>query len=343
MLDLLSRYYFTERYGINRYTAIRYAKSIARRIGYDRRTLFRDLASIPAQERENRTKTLQFYSAVDNIGNYTPVLGIQALMESNYDTWNIHDEKIDYDFINANYDRVIIGGAGLLNKCFTPFWKQFRSECELPYIVWGVGGCFPYDEKNPCVPVSVARPLLQQADLLNLRDYITADFYGVPDADISACPTIAYLDRRVQSSNSDDTILYSSHTGLVSDEEQKLIYRKVDKSSYPFRYTDNIQSALWGLEDIIDRMYIPCRLVLTTRLHGAIIAYGLNIPYIALSRDKKVKSFNRIYGNGLCTESVDDIEELLNCEVEVNHGLYKNNLKKVHDFGARVEEWINTD
>ena len=109
----------------------------SRFVGADRRVRFRDLARIPHERRQAATKILNFYSAVGNIGNYLPVLGIRKMLGCEPDTWNMHDRTIDFEFINRQYRCVVIGGAGLLDKGFEPFWSTFSRDCRLPTIIWG--------------------------------------------------------------------------------------------------------------------------------------------------------------------------------------------------------------
>ena len=42
-----------------------------------------------------KSKTLQFYSANRNIGNYLPVLAIHQMLGEQLDVWNIHKTPID--------------------------------------------------------------------------------------------------------------------------------------------------------------------------------------------------------------------------------------------------------
>ena len=90
----------------------------------DRRCRFHDLAQLPPDRRRARHRILQFYSSVDNIGNYLPVLGIHRLLGTRTDVWCMHDRDIDFDFINSQYRGVIVGGAGLLHQCFEPCWQR---------------------------------------------------------------------------------------------------------------------------------------------------------------------------------------------------------------------------
>lgn len=314
----------------------RFRRRIAHHVGVDRRTDFYDLADLGPERRSARTGVVQFYSGVPNIGNYLPVLGIQEMLGTETDLWDVHDEEIDWTFVNQNYSWVIIGGAGLLTSAFEPFWEQFAMNCRLPFVIWGVGACFPDAEDDPGVSPSTARPVLEKAELVNLRDDITAEYYGFESAHVSPCPTVVYLENwKLRKQRGRPAVLYSSHTELVDDEEQEALYEVLKASPHSFAYTDNIERRLEGLEEIVD-CYAQSSLVVTTRLHGAIIAYALQKPYIAVPRDDKVRAFQHLYGNGVVAESIADVRKLLNGSPEIQIGPVERD--SVYRFGRHVEE-----
>ena len=194
---------------------------LARSVDYDQRFHFRDLAFIDPNQRTARSPVVQFYSSVHNIGNYLPVMGIQKMLGFPTDTWHANKSLIDFDFINQHYELAIIGGAGLLHGAYEGFWDVVHEKCEIPIVVWGVGGCYPDDDDSPAVPPSVASPVLQNAAWVNLRDTYTADFYDVPKATISACPTVVYLDDSwAKDAKRSKNLLLSTHTGLVDSREK---------------------------------------------------------------------------------------------------------------------------
>ncbi len=305
---------------------------------FDRRCSFYDLAAIPKDRWSSRSKIIQFYSAVPNIGNFLPVLGIQKMIDHETDTWNIHDKDIDYDFINKNYEFAIIGGAGLLNSTFNYFWKRFSEECTIPYIIWGVGCCFPDYNPARVVNKEIATPVFEEAELINLRDDISADYYNLSDVSITPCPTLAYLQEK-EFDFSSRHILYSHHIRLVNKDEQREIYNLLKKQQEKLLFTDNIQHSLLGLDDIIEKYYVDSAVVVTTRLHGAIIAYSLKKPYIAIARDDKIRAFNRLYGNGLSLEKIGDLDEAIESINDIE--MSEPDFASVHAFGniakSRIE------
>jgi len=273
-------------------------------------------------------------------------MGIQKMLGFPTDTWHANKSLIDFDFINQHYELAIIGGAGLLHGAYEGFWDVVHEKCEIPIVVWGVGGCYPDDDDSPAVPPSVASPVLQNAAWVNLRDTYTADFYDVPKATISACPTVVYLDDSwAKDAKRSKNLLLSTHTGLVDSQERSIIEQKARSAAQNlnlnFIHTDNIQIRTFGLYDIIEKGYQRSALVLTTRLHGAIIAYSLCVPYVAIARDEKVRAFCQEYGNGLCVEDTAEIENAAQNYRAIESSAVARD--EVLEFGQAVKNWINNN
>ena len=320
----------------NRARALRKSLTKEGAFSSDRRLRFRDLSVVPTEERTPNSSLLQFYSSANNIGNYLPVLGIQGMLDETPDTWCAHDENIDFDFINAHYEGVIIGGAGLLHKSFEPFWRQVASECNLPMVIWGVGICVPDDEENPGVPGSIVADVVKRCDLVNVRDELTANWYEMDRAQISPCPTIAYLDDGFSKSHAGDKkVLFSMHRPLISSRDAEHIERVAGTLSVKAAFTNNRQSIHRSVDDVIEEKYVGSRAVVTTRLHGAIIAYGMRIPYVAIPRDEKIRSFHARYANGVSIENISEIKTALeHCSIEK-----EIDISSVYSFGQDVRNW----
>jgi hypothetical protein len=305
----------------------------------DRRISFRDLAQIAPSQRTAETRIINFYSSVGNIGNFTPVLGIRQMLGSQPDTWNIHDRSMDFEFINRHYSCAIIGGAGLLDRGFDPFWDKFARECTIPAVIWGVGMCAPDAVAEKGVDREVFARAAAKCDLINVRDDLTANHYRLGSASITPCPTIVYVEKFLGARRRPGPVLYSSHTQLVSGAESDAIHQCLTTALGRIEFTDNIQRPLRGLEDIIRSAYCRTNLVVTTRLHGAIIAYGLGIPYIALARDEKVRAFHRLYGNGLITETIGELQAALTAPVSCTRRIEYDEVKQ---FAQQIKAWLTT-
>ena len=244
-----------------------------------------------------KSKSLQFYSANRNIGNYLPVLAIHQMLDQELDTWNIHKSPVDWDFVHKNYDQVIVGGAGLLHSVFEKFWVDLDKNCKLPIIIWGIGVCLPDNDSVKGVAKDVVKSVFNRAKFANVRDELTREFYQLDnDISITACPTLAYIDNNFkveEKKQAGNKVLHSSHVDLEPISSTPEIQRSIKELGFTYNFTENIESKKNSLKSILN-MYQDCDYVVTTRLHGAIIAYAFKRAYIAISFDPKVSAFNKL-------------------------------------------------
>ncbi len=317
-------------------------RRLAARLPGDRRVCFHDLSDPRTRGRSPRSRVLQLYSAHPNIGNYTPVLGIHALLGHAPDAWCAH-RPLDFDLLHRHYRCLIVGGAGLLHPVFEPLWRDLATSCRLPIAIWGVGGCFPDADRDgartsggicPSAP-EVAR----RASLVNVRDDLSADRLGVAGTDIGICPTVEYLAQRFDASpKRRERVLYSAHRELVGDRESMALARCIRGRFAGAVVTDNVQSRWEGVHDLIRRRYRPSRLVVTSRLHGAIIAWGLGIPWVALARDEKLRAFGRLYGGGVACDDLERLEAALaDLPEPADPALARDGVRR---FAGRVRTWL---
>lgn len=313
---------------------------------FSKKTYFRDLSRILPSFRRPKSKVLQIYSKVHNIGNYIPVIGIRELIDDQFDVWDAHDLKMDWDFINNNYSFVLVGGAGLLHACFDHLWKGLEEKCQLPMMIWGVGVCFPYNEVAQGASKSPVRNVFKRALLSNVRDTLTAEHYGISNiVDISPCPSLAYISRLKEGGMGPKEhligryCLQSFHNQLCTEREASQISNFVRSKSQKIVLTDNIQRFNFGIEDIL-RLYKFADLVVTSRLHGAIIAYGFGTPFIALSRDPKISAFSEAVGHTSVYHTIPEIFDALSTnntqELDIERGI-----SSVKSFGFRAKSLLS--
>ena len=282
----------------------------------DRRRMLRNMQLVELQAPEDfvaKSRTVQFVSTNPNIGNYLPVLAIQQMLHENTDVFNIHRE-IDYDFVNANYEVAVIGGAGLLHKTFEPFWREFAEKCRLPYVIWGVGLCSLDSVDGPTFVASdAASAVFEGALAVNVRDELTAKTYGaniLEKISITECPTIFYL-RGFRVSPVKDSVTMVMHPDLIGDEVHDALEIALTERGLKVAKTLNVQSEAEGIDDIVYDYYCESSLIVTSRLHGAIIAYGLGLPYIAIAGDEKLREFHRRFGGGWLANNVAELNSVL--------------------------------
>ena len=299
------------------------------------------LNDVSKGRRQVKSKTLQFYSANRNIGNYLPVLGIQEMLNQELDVWNIHRTPIDWDFVHKNYSQVIIGGAGLLHSVFEKFWVDVDKNCKLPIIIWGIGVCLPDNDSVKGVSKSVVKSVFAKSKFANVRDELTRDFYELSsNLSITACPTLVYISNHFKvetKASNGKVILHSSHIDLEPINSTPQIKKIIEDAGYTYRFTKNIEDNRLPLKNLL-KMYEDCDLVVTTRLHGAIIAYAFKRPYIAISFDPKISAFNKLYGGGVCITDISQLKDLLNNESFRMLSEYEKELQSIKQFGQKVKE-----
>ena len=302
------------------------------------------LNDISKGERLVKSKILQFYSANRNIGNYTPVLGIHQMLDQELDVWNIHKSPVDWEFVHKNYEQVIVGGAGLLHSVFEKFWVDLDKNCKLPIIIWGIGVCLPDNDSVKGVPKQVVQSVFSRAVYANVRDELTRDFYQLPaDISLTACPTLVHVANnfKVQAKvDGGKRILHSSHVDLEPTSTTPEIKKIIESAGYKYYFTENIETKKLPLKRILN-MYQDCDYVVTTRLHGAIIAYAFKRPYIAISFDPKVAAFHKLYGGGVCITSVDQLAQTLNGDQFKVLGQYESELAKIKQFGEQIRRYLS--
>jgi len=302
------------------------------------------LNDISKGERVVKSKILQFYSANRNIGNYTPVLGIHQMLDQELDVWNIHKSPVDWEFVHKNYEQVIVGGAGLLHSVFEKFWVDLDKNCKLPIIIWGIGVCLPDNDSVKGVPKQVVQSVFSRAVYANVRDELTRDFYQLPaDISLTACPTLVHVANNFKVEAKVDggkRILHSSHVDLEPTSTKPEIKKIIESAGYKYYFTENIETKKMPLKRILN-MYQDCDYVVTTRLHGAIIAYAFKRPYIAISFDPKVAAFHKLYGGGVCITSVDQLAQTLNGDQFKLLGQYESELAKIKQFGEQIRRYLS--
>ncbi|MEY2673613.1 MAG: hypothetical protein RLZZ514_178 [Actinomycetota bacterium] len=308
--------------------------------GENRQMVFRNLQLVAPAERAANSKVMQFISTNANIGNFMPVKAIQDMLGQETDVWNMH-RPVDWQFVNDNYKAVVIGGAGLLARAFNDFWISCAASCKLPIIVWGIGTCIvDGDELEQTIcDVEAVKAVFERAVLVNVRDELTAKLYaeGLGERlSITACPTVDYL-RKFEVVAERNTVTLSVHPELADEHTHSQMQAMCERLGFTVLRTENVQTPEEGLEDIIRNYYCRSELVIATRLHGAITAYGLGIPYLAWPGDEKVREFHRLFGGGHLFDSMDALSELL---AEKHERLPLPSVDDIRSFGARAKAAI---
>ena len=266
------------------------------------------------------------------------------MLDQELDVWNIHKSPVDWEFVHKNYDQVIIGGAGLLHSVFEKFWVDLEKNCKLPIIIWGIGVCLPDNDSVKGVPKEVVQSVFSRAVYANVRDELTRDFYSLsPEISITACPTLVHVDNNFKVAAKDGlgkSILHSSHVDLEPTSTTPEIKQIITAAGFDYSFTENIETKEYPLKNIL-KMYQKSDFVVTTRLHGAIIAYAFKRPYIAISYDPKIAAFHKLYGGGVCITDVNQLAQTLKGDQFKIPSEHSKELVKVRQFGVPIKKYLD--
>ena len=266
------------------------------------------------------------------------------MLDQELDVWNIHKSPVDWEFVHKNYDQVIVGGAGLLHSVFEKFWVDLEKNCKLPIIIWGIGVCLPDNDSVKGVPKEVVQSVFSRAVYANVRDELTRDFYSLsPEISITACPTLVHVDNNFKVAAKDGLgkgILHSSHVDLEPTSTTPEIKQIITAAGFDYSFTENIETKEYPLKNIL-KMYQKSDFVVTTRLHGAIIAYAFKRPYIAISYDPKIAAFHKLYGGGVCITDVNQLAQTLKSDQFKIPSEHAKELVKVKQFGVLIKKYLD--
>jgi exopolysaccharide biosynthesis predicted pyruvyltransferase EpsI len=183
-----------------------------------------------------------------------------------------------------------------------------------------------------------------KAKLANVRDELTRDFYQLdPKISITACPTLVYIANTFKVEDKkkyEKKILHSSHVDLEPTSNTPQIKKMIESAGFKYFFTENIETKKEPLKKIL-RMYQDCDYVVTTRLHGAIIAYAFKRPYIAISFDPKITAFHKLYGGGVCITDINQLPAALASEKFKEKSNYHLELDRVREpFKAPLSKLV---
>ena len=253
-----------------------------------------------------------------NIGDWLSARGIQALLSGVPIVEHLCDEPFVPDTLAALAearpgDLIVIGGGGLFMDYFTPFWEGFRAIAErVPFCVWGVGYC---DLKRE--PSRAPRELLQEivgkSRLCVVRDELTRRH--LPACDLPPpvpCPSINAVKTPVTPGFG---LLHVDNYTTAGAE----VYEAMDaagrefacQTGRPYHQTNNRIEA--GSEAALAstlRLYAQADVVLSSALHGCILAVAMGRQVLAVSGDYKIEAFMQAAGLGEWVCDIDDVGRL---------------------------------
>ena len=255
-----------------------------------------------------------------NIGDWLSAQGIQALLPDEPVEEHLCDEPFVTDTLAAlaelrSDDHVIIGGGGLFMDYFLPFWEGFASLAEqLAFTVWGVGFCDLKHEPSRA-PSGLLRSILDRAGVCVVRDELTRDLLERPSLPVVPCPALNALAAAPPGHGLLHVDNYTTAGETVYEAMDGYGQEFAARTRRSYRQTNNRIEAgsRQALDSVLER-YVQSDLVLSSALHGCIIAVAMGRPVLAISGDRKIEGFMSQVGLGdwvLDVSEVDRVPELL--------------------------------
>jgi polysaccharide pyruvyl transferase WcaK-like protein len=281
------------------------------------------------------------YATKSNIGDWLSAKGIQSLLKP----VEVHELFCDSPYVEETLsvlskvtpqDFIVIGGGGLLMDYFEGFWEGFRSIANrVPFALWGVG-CCDLKRENTSVSKDLMTGIVRQSRLCVVRDRLTWDFFtnkSLPDP--VPCPSLSVIERREGPGRG---LLHAAHAGIVDPETHQeicgILKELAGKSGRPYWETRNrIEPKARNLQLELDK-YRNSDVVISSRLHGCIIAVGMGNKVIALSGDRKIDHFMDSAGLGEWVLEIDEIgrlpEMLAGLEKQESPGAFVDRVRQDH-------------
>lgn len=250
-----------------------------------------------------------------NIGDWLSAKGIQHILPGE----KIVEGLCDAPFIDETMallskatpdDLIVIGGGGLFMDYFTPFWERFHeATLEASFCIWGVG-CCDWKRRPSIGPKALLEKIVGRSRLCVVRDRLTQDLL----ADCSLpepvpCPSMIAIDKPAEPAHG---ILHVDNFTIAGET----VYHAMDacarefaeRTGRPYRQTNNRiePGSEAALASILQR-YRAADIVLSSALHGCIIAVAMGKKIIAVSGDRKIEGFMEVAG---LSDWVLDVEQV---------------------------------
>ena len=238
------------------------------------------------------------YATKSNLGDWLAARGIQSLLAPEPVTDLFCDgpcveETLEVLSALTPDDFVIIGGGGLLMDYFEPFWRGFKAaSVRAPFAIWGAG-CCDLKKRDTNISKDLIAGIVRESRFCVVRDRLTMDFLNACGLQAPvACPSFWVLKPPALPGRG---LLHASHAGIVdpaTEEELRRVLKDLaERSGRVYTETRNrIEPKEKALQAELDK-YRNADVVVSSRLHGCIIAAGMEKKLIAVSGDRKIDHF----------------------------------------------------
>lgn len=277
-------------------------------------------------------KIFHFCANHVNIGDRISADGIFSLLHERHSNIEYYRLFCDKEFVASctqiveqkytNDDLIIVGGGGLLIQYFMPFWKwlaRFRTgKCR--YILWGLGVCENDRlKKLTDTDMEIFQTIFKYSIVTSVRDKLTHNLFNELGSIAKAgCPAHVMITKlEINNESIDSHLLYVDHSDLTTKEELDHISSVLNLYGMNIGiqktlFCNNLCHPKQPVSQYLKTYYENAKIIVTTRLHGAIIGLSLGKPVVAISKDTKLNSYFSDFGlDSYITDNIDNLTEIL--------------------------------
>ena len=192
--------------------------------------------------------------------------------------------------------KIIIGGGGLLQECFAPFWSELLKT-KLPFVLFGVG-VNEMQDKRKITSREIMKQLAFRAHAIHVRDNWSQDLFQFGQSNpvtVGVCPSVNYLvsEFKTAQSASPGNLLHVLHpvdvrlAGGDPEAHRKCVKDLANDLDLTYDETNHIKEDI----RVLARRYQRARIVVSSRLHGCIFSFAFGVPFVPIVSDKKTEVF----------------------------------------------------
>ncbi len=255
----------------------------------------------------DKGRVVYIYANKRNVGDYISHKGIRLLIgHSGVDlycskAWISEFEK----YINKAHDSqkvAVIGGGGLLQPAFEDFWEKLLSS-KIKFYCIGIG--INFMNGRPLLKEELLREIVSRSEMCIVRDNFTfnklSNLLGecsLSKLRLTACPSINFVNylkknNRLKQKAAQKTLVHVFHPsdlrliGANIELIRQNVMAYANSRSLEYVETDNMSNDHINSISLINN----AELVVSSRLHGCIIAFSCQKRFIPLVCDNKTREF----------------------------------------------------
>lgn len=257
------------------------------------------------------------YANRSNAGDWLAATGIQSQLGDQSITEHFCDEPFVEDTILALSkcgpgDLVVIGGGGLFMDYFVPFWEGIqRLLPALRYGIWGVGYCDL--KREPSRPsTKLLEEIVSQSQFCYVRDELSRNYLS--DCQLPSpmlCPSMNAIRERSDGRGILHVDNYTTAGADVFAAMQLYAEQFAKNTDRAIRRTNNRleRASEKTLQATLD-LYASCDIVLSSALHGCLIALAMGKKVLAVSGDWKIESSMAALGMADWVVDIKNVDDL---------------------------------